>query len=203
VVYRAPYNDYFRTDSKIFPSAAFLAELLQHLPDARNRLIRCYGLYSSRARGTWSHAPHLLRLAPEGWRHNHPAQPTVRLGPPDEHQGDRPGFRVAELILPSSLSPGDQSVLPPAMRRSTVCPGLAALPYSALPPRILPLALPLIPAAHLARGPPWQARDLQLPIWPRARYGSCYHSAFRGWRRARLHGTLRQHGETLLNAAHR
>lgn len=88
VVYRAPYSDYFRTDSKIFPPTAFLAEILQHLPDARNRLIRCYGLYSSRARGTWSHTPHLLRLAPEGWRHNHPAQPTVRLGPPDEHQGD-------------------------------------------------------------------------------------------------------------------
>jgi hypothetical protein len=88
VVYRAPYSDYFRTDSKIFPPTAFLAEVLQHLPDARNRLIRCYGLYSSRAGGTWSHTPYLLRLAPEGWRHDHPPQPTLRIGPPDEHQGD-------------------------------------------------------------------------------------------------------------------
>ena len=61
VVYRAPYNDYFRTDSKIFPPAAFLAELLQRLPDARNRLIRCYGLYSSRARGTPGPAGALAR----------------------------------------------------------------------------------------------------------------------------------------------
>jgi hypothetical protein len=30
----------------------FLVELLQHLPDSRSRLIRTYGLYSSRARGT-------------------------------------------------------------------------------------------------------------------------------------------------------
>jgi hypothetical protein len=52
VVYRAPYSDYFRTDSKIFAPTAFLAEFLQHLPDSRNRLIRCYGLYSPRARGT-------------------------------------------------------------------------------------------------------------------------------------------------------
>ena len=88
VVYRAPYSDYFRTDSKIFPPTAFLAELLQHLPDARNRLIRCYRLYSSRARGTCSHTPHLLPLAPEGWRHNHPPRPTLRLAPPDEHQDD-------------------------------------------------------------------------------------------------------------------
>ena len=88
VVYRAPYSDYFRTDSKIFPPTAFLAEVLQHLPDARNRLIRGYGLYSSRARGTWSHTPYLLSLAPEGWRHDHPPQPTLRIAPPDEQQGD-------------------------------------------------------------------------------------------------------------------
>lgn len=87
VVYRAPYSDYFRTDSKIFAPTAFLAEF-QHLPDARNRLIRCYGLYASRARGTWARTPHLLRLAPKGWRHDHPAQPTLRVGLPDEHQSD-------------------------------------------------------------------------------------------------------------------
>jgi len=84
----APYSDYFRTDSKIFPPTTFLAELLRLLPDARNRLIRCYGLYSSRARGTWSHTPHLLRLAPEDWRHDHPAQPSLSLGLRDEYTGD-------------------------------------------------------------------------------------------------------------------
>ena len=88
VVYRAPYSDYFRTDSKIFAPTAFLAEVLQHLPDARNRLIRSCGLHSSRARGTWSHTPYLLSLAPEGWRHDHPPQPTLRIAPPDEQQGD-------------------------------------------------------------------------------------------------------------------
>jgi hypothetical protein len=66
VVYRAPYSDHFKTDSKLFPAVGFLLELLQHLPDSRCRLIRTYGLYSSRARGTWSRQPHLVRLAPEG-----------------------------------------------------------------------------------------------------------------------------------------
>jgi hypothetical protein len=51
VVYRAPYSDYFRTDTKIFPAVEFLVEVLQHLPDSRSRLLRTYGLYSSRARG--------------------------------------------------------------------------------------------------------------------------------------------------------
>lgn len=66
VVYRAPYSDYSRTHTKIFPAIGFLAQVLQHLPDQRSRLNRSYGLYSSQARGTWSRTPHLLRLAPEG-----------------------------------------------------------------------------------------------------------------------------------------
>ena len=86
VVYRAPYSDYFRTDTKIFPAVEFLVEVLQHLPDSRSRLLRTYGLYSSRARGTWARSPHLLRLAPEGWKRDHPPQPALRIGPPEEPQ---------------------------------------------------------------------------------------------------------------------
>jgi hypothetical protein len=47
VVYRAPYSDYFHTDTKIFPAIEFLVEVLRHLPDSRSRLICTYGLYSS------------------------------------------------------------------------------------------------------------------------------------------------------------
>jgi hypothetical protein len=61
-----------------------LAEVLQHLPDSRCRLIRTYGLYSSRTHGTWLRQPHLLRLAPEGWKRDHQPQPCLRIGPPDE-----------------------------------------------------------------------------------------------------------------------
>ena len=49
-VYRAPYSDFFRTDTKVFPAVGFLAEVLQRLPDFRCRLIRTYGLYSSPGR---------------------------------------------------------------------------------------------------------------------------------------------------------
>ena len=84
VVYRARYSDYFHTDTKAFRAVEFLVELLQHLPDSRCRLIRTYGPYSSRGRGTWSRSPHLLRLAPEGWKRDHPPQPSVRIGPPEE-----------------------------------------------------------------------------------------------------------------------
>jgi len=82
------YNPYFRTNAKMFRATDFIAELLQHLPDRRVRLIRRYGLYSSRARGTWLRKPHLVRLAPEGWKQDNAAQTTVRIGPVDEQYAE-------------------------------------------------------------------------------------------------------------------
>jgi hypothetical protein len=61
VVYRAPCSDFFKTDTKVFPAVGFRAEALQHLPDSRCRLIRTYGRYSSRARGTPGPAGALAR----------------------------------------------------------------------------------------------------------------------------------------------
>ena len=84
VLYRSEYNPYFHTNSKLFPSTEFLVEVLQHLPDASARLIRRYGLYSSRSRGTWSRKPHLLRLAPEGGKEQDQQEATRRLA--EAHQ---------------------------------------------------------------------------------------------------------------------
>jgi hypothetical protein len=81
VLYQSEHNPCFRTSSRLFPATEFLVEVLQHLPDAGARLIRRYGLYSSRSRGTWSRKVHLTRLAPEGWQKDHQPQPAVRLGP--------------------------------------------------------------------------------------------------------------------------
>jgi hypothetical protein len=80
VLYHTAYNPYFRTNQKLFRATDFIAELLQHLPDPRLRLIRRYGLYSSRSRGTWLRKSHLVRLAPEGWRQEHAAQEAVHIG---------------------------------------------------------------------------------------------------------------------------
>ena len=44
VLCHTAYNPYFRTNRKIFLATDFIAELLQHLPDPRLRLIRRYGL---------------------------------------------------------------------------------------------------------------------------------------------------------------
>ena len=34
--------------------------------------------------GGWFRQPHLVRLAPEGWKRDHPRHPSVRVGPPEE-----------------------------------------------------------------------------------------------------------------------
>ena len=74
VLYRSEFNPYFKTNARLFPALEFLVQLLQHLPDPRTHLIRRYGLYSSRSRGTWARKPWLLRLAPEGWLQQHAQQ---------------------------------------------------------------------------------------------------------------------------------
>jgi hypothetical protein len=86
VLYRSEYNPYFKTDRKLFPAIGFLVDLLQHLPDAGAHPIRRYGLYSSRSRGTWSRKPYLVRLAPEGWKEQHPLQSASHLGQPHEQE---------------------------------------------------------------------------------------------------------------------
>ncbi len=68
-----------RTDARLFPALEFLVQLLQHLPEPRSHLVRCYGLYSSRSRGTLDWKALVVRLAPEGRLQQHPQQPTLRM----------------------------------------------------------------------------------------------------------------------------
>ncbi|MBE3063589.1 MAG: transposase, partial [Spirochaetes bacterium] len=66
-MYYTAYNPYFRTNhraghctaAKLFCATDFIAELLQHLPDYRSRVIRRYGLYSffQISRHLAAHAP--------------------------------------------------------------------------------------------------------------------------------------------------
>ena len=100
VLYRSEDNPYLHTDSQLFPATEFLVEVLQQLPDPGSRLIRRYGLYSSRSRGTWSRQPHLARLAPEGWQKKHQEQPALHLGTASQDTPDQ------SVSLNESRSPG-------------------------------------------------------------------------------------------------
>ena len=75
VLFHTRYNPYFKEDLKLVAVTDFIAELTAHIPPKGTHYIRRYGLYASRARGTWSSKPHLVRLAGSAW---HTAHPSVR-----------------------------------------------------------------------------------------------------------------------------
>jgi hypothetical protein len=110
VVYRAPYSDYFKTDTKVFPPVEFLVEVLQHLPDSRRRLVRTYGLYSSRARGTPCPTGALAR------REGGPASPTWSASL----------LRAGSATIPPN--PPSASARPTSRSPSSPCPPSTAAP---------------------------------------------------------------------------
>ena len=56
------------------PALDFIAEVTSHIPPKHKQYIRRYGClcnakeYSSRTRGIWDLYPHIVRLAPQGWK---------------------------------------------------------------------------------------------------------------------------------------
>ena len=72
VLFKTPkYNDYFKENFKTFNALEFIAEVTAHIPPKHKQYIRRYGLYSSRSRGIWDLCPHIVRLAPQGWKEKH------------------------------------------------------------------------------------------------------------------------------------
>ena len=64
----ASENELFKGKAETFPVMRFLLELTQHIPPKGCWFIRRYSLYVSRTKGKWSDKPHVLRLAPQGWK---------------------------------------------------------------------------------------------------------------------------------------
>jgi len=61
-------NEFFQEKTEIFSVMRFLLELTQHIPPRGSQYIRRYGLYASRTKGKWPDIPHVVRLAPAGWK---------------------------------------------------------------------------------------------------------------------------------------
>jgi len=61
-------NDFFRGKIESFSVIRFLLELTQHIPPRGSQYIRRYGLYAARTKGKWPEMPHVMRLAPTGWK---------------------------------------------------------------------------------------------------------------------------------------
>ena len=68
VISYASDNDFFKGKTETFSVIRFLLELTQHIPPRGSQYIRRYGLYASRTKGKWLDVPHIVRIAPAGWR---------------------------------------------------------------------------------------------------------------------------------------
>ena len=87
VIFKTKYNAYFKENLKVFDAVEFIGQAVQHIPVPRIRLIRYFGLYSSKSRGKWQSLfctscaatafghrvqqkdwDHIARLAPLGWK---------------------------------------------------------------------------------------------------------------------------------------
>ena len=64
-------NEFFKGKIETFPVIRFFLELTQHIPPKGCQYIRRYGLYASRTKGKWPETPHVVRLAPAGWKTEH------------------------------------------------------------------------------------------------------------------------------------
>ena len=71
VLFHTKYNKYFKENLKVFSVEDFISELVQHVPPPRMRVIRYYGLYSSRSRQKWEEWEYVSIHAPQGWKDKH------------------------------------------------------------------------------------------------------------------------------------
>jgi hypothetical protein len=57
VFWKAPGKGPFKNEERTFGSLDFIAQVTLHIPPKGKHLVRRYGLYSSRTRGTWKDRP--------------------------------------------------------------------------------------------------------------------------------------------------
>ena len=79
-----------------------MAEATQHILPRGAQYIRRYGLYASRTKGKWPDKPHVVRLAPPGWKKEHlQASDPVQTYPEESSQV----YEVDPLKCPRCGSP--------------------------------------------------------------------------------------------------
>lgn len=65
--WKAPVKGHFKGEERCFSGVEFIGRVTEHIPPPRLQLVRRFGLYSSRGRGTWKARPALKSRAPAHW----------------------------------------------------------------------------------------------------------------------------------------
>ena len=88
VTWSAPPSGFFKGKVRRYSSLDFIAQVTLHVPPRGKHLVRRYGLYSSRGRGTWKHHIALRSRAPTNWYgRNATAEPALSDVPKDRASG--------------------------------------------------------------------------------------------------------------------
>jgi hypothetical protein len=74
VLYHTAYNPYFK-HTTLWNATEFITALTQFIPPWGVRYLHYYGLSSSRCKARWDSLPHIVRVAPAGWKDSHAAAP--------------------------------------------------------------------------------------------------------------------------------
>jgi hypothetical protein len=85
VTWKAPQKGYFKGKERHFSCLDFIAQQTLHIPPRGRHLLRRYGLYSSRGRGTWKDRPALASRAPQNWYGRQAVQPPAAGQPTEVH----------------------------------------------------------------------------------------------------------------------
>jgi hypothetical protein len=88
VTWSSSPSGYFKGRQRRYSSLDFIAQVTLHVPPRGKHLVRRYGLYSSRGRGTWKDRPALRLHAPANWYGRKTADdPVLPDAPKDQAQG--------------------------------------------------------------------------------------------------------------------
>jgi hypothetical protein len=87
VTWKAPQKGFFKGKDRYFSCLDFIAQLTLHVPPRGRHLLRRYGLYSSRSRGTLERPPRPGLTGPPGLVRGRQAAPPPAAGEPTEVHG--------------------------------------------------------------------------------------------------------------------
>jgi DNA-directed RNA polymerase subunit RPC12/RpoP len=88
VTWSSSPSGYFKGRQRRYSSLDFIAQVTLHIPPRGKHLMRRYGLYSSRGRGTWKERPAIRSHAPASWYGRKAADdPVLPDAPKDQEVG--------------------------------------------------------------------------------------------------------------------
>ena len=120
VTWKSSPSGYFRGREKHFSALDFIAQVTLHIPPRGRHLVRRYGLYSSRGRGTWKDRPALRARAPQHWYGRQAAEPPTPTDAPKDQEVSTRSSRKAWARLLAKVYELDVMACPKCGSRMAV-----------------------------------------------------------------------------------